>query len=224
MPIPSLIKQVAEIKIASFCKNKIPAHALIKGDPRYSYGLPLTGKGEITNANYLWMQIFAMALNDKGRAGFVMANSATDAGNAEKEIRKKMIEAGIFDIIISVGTNMFMNERFPVRSYFLIRVGQTGKIRYFLLMLQDIFTVIDRAHNEWSDEQIQEIATIARRYRKEEGEGIYEDIKGRCKVATLEEVQVNDYSLNPGRYVEIIEKEISIRKSIILHLDFIWLY
>src|SRR3990167_11180268 len=64
--------------------------ARLQGDARYNYGLPLTGKGEISNANYLWMQMFASALNDKGRAGFVMANSASDAGNAEKTIRSKM--------------------------------------------------------------------------------------------------------------------------------------
>ncbi len=70
-----------------------------------------------------------------------------------------------------------------------------------------IFTVIDRAHNTWSDEQVQEIASIVRRYRQEQDEGKYDDIKGRCKVVALEDIRASDYSLNPGRYIEIIENE-----------------
>lgn len=184
--------------------------ARIKGDPRYYLGLPLTGKGEISNANYLWMQIFASALSLKGRAGFVMANSAGYAGNAEKEIRKKMVEEGLVDVIISVGSNMFLNATLSCTLWFLDR-GKKGTERnnkVLFINAQDIFTVIDRAHSTWTEEQIQEISGIVRRYRGEEGVGKYEDIKGRCKVATLEEISANNYSLNPGGYVEIVEKEI----------------
>lgn len=185
--------------------------ARLKGDPRYYLGLPVTGKGEISNANYLWMQIFASALSSKGRAGFVMANSAGDAGNAEKEIRKKMVEAGLVDVIISVGSNMFLNATLSCTLWFLDKSKKEADRQNQVLFInaQDIFTVIDRAHSTWTDEQIQEIAGIVRRYRGEEGAGKYEDIKGRCKVATLEKISANDYSLNPGRYVEIVEKEIS---------------
>ncbi len=185
--------------------------ARLKGDPRYYLGLPVTGKGEISNANYLWMQIFASALSPKGRAGFVMANSAGDAGNAEKEIRKKMIKAGLVDVIVSVGSNMFLNATLSCTLWFLDRSkkGTERQNKVLFINAQDIFTVIDRAHSTWTDEQIQEIAGIVRRYRDEEGAGKYEDIKGRCKVATLEKISENDYSLNPGRYVEIVEKEIS---------------
>lgn len=185
--------------------------AKIKGDPRYYLGLPITGKGEISNANYLWMQMFASALNQKGRAGFVMANSASDAGNAEKEIRKKIINAGMVDIIVSVGSNMFMNATLSCTLWFFDKRKSTTdrKNKVLFINAQDIFTPIDRAHSEWTDEQIQEIASIVRRFRGEEGEEQYQDIKGRCKVATLDEIHTNDYSLNSGRYVEIIEKEMS---------------
>lgn len=185
--------------------------ARIKGDPRFYLGLPITGKGEISNANYLWMQIFMSALDSKGRAGFVMANSASDAGNAEKEIRRKMIDAGMVDVIISVGNNMFMNATLSCTLWFFDKrkVGTDRQNKILFINAQDIFTEIDRAHSEWTDEQIQEIASIVRRYREEDGEKKYADIKGRCKVATLKEIQDNDYSLNPGRYVEIIEKEMS---------------
>ncbi|MDZ4713199.1 MAG: N-6 DNA methylase [bacterium] len=183
--------------------------ARLHGDNRYNFGLPITGKKEISNANYLWMQMFGSALNEKGRAGFVMANSASDAGNAEKEIRKKMVESVLVDVVISVGTNMFMNATLSCALWFFDK-GKSGKDRQNKILFinaQDIFSVIDRAHNEWTPEQIQEIAGIVRRFREEKGEGKYEDIKGRCKVATLEEIRFNDYSLNPGRYVEIIENE-----------------
>jgi type I restriction enzyme M protein len=185
--------------------------ARLQGDMRYNYGLPLTGRGEISNANYLWMQMFASSLNDKGRAGFVMANSASDAGNAEKEIRTKMIDAGMVDVIVSVGTNMFMNATLSCTLWFFDkRKRETDRQNKVLFVnAQDIFTPIDRAHSEWTSEQIQEIADIVRRYREEKGEEIYADIKGRCKVATLDEIHANDYSLNPGRYVEIIKKEMS---------------
>lgn len=183
--------------------------ARLQGDPRYYLGLPLTGKNEISNANYLWMQMFASALSPQGRAGFVMANSASDAGNAEKEIRKKMIEAGLVDVIVSVGTNMFLNATLSCTLWFFDKrkAGSDRQNKILFINAQDIFTEIDRAHSTWTDEQIAEIAGIVRRYRKEKGYEKYQNIKGRCKVVTLDEVRTNYYSLNPGRYVEIVEKE-----------------
>lgn len=183
--------------------------ARLHADKRYSYGLPLTGKNEISNANYLWMQIFASSLSARGRAGFVMANSASDAGNKEKEIRSKMVDVGFVDVIISVGPNMFMNATLSCTLWFFDKgkIGTDRQKKILFINAQDIFTPIDRAHNTWTEEQIAEIASIVRRYRDEDGYGKYENIKGRCKVATLDEIKANDYSLNPGRYVEIIEKE-----------------
>lgn len=204
---PFNVKGVAKSKSGDIRVVIDPAR--LQGDPRYYIGLPLTGKKEISNANYLWMQIFASALNAKGRAGFVMANSATDAGNAEKEIRKILIDEGIVDVIISTPPNMFLNVTLSSTLWFLDK-GKKGTERQnkiLFINVQDIFTPVDRAHNEWKDEQIQDIAGIVKRYRGEEGAGGYEDIKGRCKAATLDEIKENDYSLNPGRYIEIVEKE-----------------
>lgn len=185
--------------------------ARIKWDPRYYLGLPVTGKWEVSNANYLWMQMFASALSPQGRAGFVMANSASDAGNAEQEIRRKMIDEWLVDVIISLGTNMFMNATLSSTLWFFDKRKSTTDRRNKILFInaQDIYTVIDRAHNDWTEEQIEEIASIVRRYREEEWEWQYKDIPWRCKLTTIEEVKVNDYSLNPGRYIEIIEKELS---------------
>ena len=185
--------------------------AKIKGDPRYYLGLPITGKGDISNANYLWMQIFASALNQKGRAGFVMSNQAGSAGHAEKEIRKRMIDAGIVDVMISVGNNMFMNASLSCALWFFDKrkTSTERKDKILFINAQDIFHVIDRAHNDWTDEQIQEISAIVRRYRDEDGEDEYEDIRGRCKVVTIDNVRKKGYSLNPGDYIEIEKKPIS---------------
>jgi len=195
-------------------KNKqvVIDSARLQGDQRYNYGLPLTGKNEISNANYLWMQMFASALNEKGRAGFVMANSASDAGNKEKEIRQKMVEAGFIDVIISVGANMFMNATLSCTLWFLDKrkLGSERQNKVLFINVQDIFTPVpnERVYRYWTDEQIDEISAIVRSYRGEDGAGKYKDIKGRCKVASLEEIFANDNSLNPGRYVEIVENEI----------------
>lgn len=197
--------------VAGVDKNKqvIIDPSLLKEDPRYYLGLPLTGKGTISNANYLWMQIFASALNSKGRAGFVMANSATDAGNSEMRIREKLINEDLVDVIISTPPNMFLNVTLSATLWFLDK-GKKGTDRekkVLFINAQDIFTVVDKAHNRWTDEQIQEIAGIVRKLRGERDAGKYEDIPGRCKVATINEIKENGYSLNPGRYIEIVEKE-----------------
>lgn len=185
--------------------------ARLQGDKRYSYGLPLTGKKEISNANYLWMQIFASALNDNGRAGFVMSNKAGSAGHSEKEIRKKIIDSGIVDVMVSVGNNMFMNVTLSCALWFFDKrkTNTDRKNKVLFINAQDIYNVIDRAHNDWTDGQIQEIADIVRRYREEKGEGKYKDIKGRCKVVTIDEIHKKGYSLNPGDYIDIIERPIS---------------
>ena len=123
-------------------------------------------------------------------------------------VRKKV---PAIDAIVSVGVNMFMNATLSCTLWFFDKRknGTDRQNKILFINAQDIFTPIDRAHSEWTDEQIQEIASIVRRYREEKNEGKYADIKGRCKVVTLAEVRANDYSLNPGRYVEIIEKEMS---------------
>lgn len=160
--------------------------ARIQGDTRYKYGLPLTRKGEISNANYLWMQIFASALNDGGRAGFVMSNKAGSASRGEEDIRKQIVESEIVDVMIAVGNNMFMNATLSCSLWFFDKgkLNTERKNKILLINAQDIFNVIDRTHNDWTNEQIQEIASLVRSFRKEEGAEKYKDIKGRCKVVT----------------------------------------
>jgi len=169
----------------------------IKDDPRFPYGIPRNDNG-----NYLWIQIFLSALKNNGRAGFVMANSASDAGHSEKEIRQKMIDDGVVDVMVAVGSNMFYNVTLPVTLWFLDKGKKKTdrKDKILFIDARNIYHQIDRAHRDWTEEQIQEIADIVRAYRGE-GKTKYKDVKGLCKVATLEEVQAAGYSLNAGRYV-----------------------
>jgi type I restriction enzyme M protein len=208
----------------------------IETDPRYPFGMPSTD-----NANYLWMQEFYAALNDKGRAGFVMANSAADARHSEREIRKKMIEEGVVDVIISISSNFFYTVTLPCTLWFLDK-GKKGTDReneVLFIDARNIYRQLDRAHRDYTPEQIDFISGIVRRYRGEEMEatipmaaeegveyeangnaitqpdnmnelfpnGEYEDIPGLCKVATVEEIEAQGWSLNPGRYVGVKERE-----------------
>ena len=183
----------------------------LKSDSRYHHGLPLTGKNDVISGNYLWIQMFASSLSQKGRAGFVMANSASDSGNSELEIRKKLIESGIVDVIISVGSNMFLNATLPCTLWFFdkSKKGTDREKKVLFINATDIYTELDRAHNTWTDEQIQSISDIVRSYRSEDGAKKYEDVKGRCKVATLEDIAQAGYSLNPGRYFGTVDTEVN---------------
>ncbi|MDO8590434.1 MAG: N-6 DNA methylase, partial [bacterium] len=176
----------------------------IKDDPRFPYGIPRNDNG-----NYLWIQIFLSALKNTGRAGFVMANSASDAGNSEKELREKLVNDDFVDVMVAVGTNMFYNVTLPVTLWFLDKgKNKTDrKDKILFIDARNIYKQIDRAHREWTDEQIQQIVEVVRGYRGERGVKKYKDVKGFCKVATIQEVADAGYSLNPGRYVGVVESK-----------------
>ena len=175
----------------------------IKDDPRFPYGIPRNDNG-----NYIWIQLFLSALKNTGRAGFVMANSASDAGHSEKEIRMKIIEDDLVDVMIVVGPNMFYNVVIPVTLWFLDKgkkkTDRKGKILF--IDARSIYHQIDRAHREWTDKHVEYIAEIVQRYRGEKGTEKYTDIKGICRVATIQQVREAGYSLNPNDYVGIADR------------------
>lgn len=146
----------------------------VKNDERfYKYGLP-KNKGKktddsITDANYLWVSLFATSLNEKGRAGFVMPNSASDAGNSEYQIRKKLVDSNMVDCMVSMPSNMFFTVTLPATLWFLDKqkVNTDRKDKILFLDARNTFTQIDRAHREWKEEQIQNLAAIVRLYRGE---------------------------------------------------------
>lgn len=190
----------------------------LKDDPRYPLGLP-----KADNANYLWIQIFYSALNTTGRAGFVMANSAGDARGSELDIRRDLLKAGAVDVMISIGPNFFYTVTLPCTLWFLDRGKSktSRKDKVLFIDARHIFRQIDRAHRDFTPEQIEFIANIVRLYRGEAVEyearsatlmkekfpkGKYDDVAGLCKVATLAEIEAQGWSLNPGRYVGVAER------------------
>ncbi len=201
-----------------FNVNKVD-RAKLEGDKRFPFGLP-----KADNANYIWIQAFYSALNEQGQAGFVMANSAADAGNSELEIRKKLIAEKAVDVIVAVASNFFYTVTLPVTLWFLDR-GKRGTSREDMVLFIDarkIFRQIDRAHRDWPPEQIEFLSNIVRLYRGEEWEtadgsldlmdasfpdGDYVDVPGLCRVTTLSEIEKQSWSLNPGRYVGVAAAE-----------------
>ena len=195
-----------------FNVNKIDKTKL-EDDPRFLFGLP-----KPDNGNYLWIQTFYAALNDTGRAGYVMANSASDAGGSELDIRRKLVEDRSVDVIIAVGTNMFYTVALPVTLWFLDR-GKKNTDRADQVLFIDsreIYNQIDRAHRDWTPEQTEFLSNIVRLWRNEELEfdagseqllsevlphGTYDDVAGLCAVATIRQIEEQGWSLNPGRYV-----------------------
>lgn len=131
---------------------------------RYPFGLPRTD-----NANYLWIQDFYSALNDTGRAGFVMANSASDARASEQDIRQKLIQARAVDVMVAVGPNMFYTVTLPCTLWFFDK-GKAKTPRADTVLFIDarhIYRQIDRAHRDWTDAQISFMANVVRLYRGE---------------------------------------------------------
>jgi type I restriction enzyme M protein len=199
----------------------------IKDDrQRYPLGMP-----NPDNGNYLWIQLFYSALNASGRAGFVMANSASDARQSELELRKQLIQSSAVDAIVAVSPNFFYNVTLPVTLWFLDK-GKRGTPREDQVLFLDarsVFTQVDRAHREFTPEQVQLLASIVRLYRGEDLNGFvfdrgnyslpdpqlgvlettfanrqYTDIAGLCKVAEREAIEGQGWSLNPGRFVGVV--------------------
>lgn len=190
-----------------------------KISPRFPLGIPTTN-----NANYLWIGMFAAALNETGRAGFVMANSASDAGGSEREMRRKLVESGMVDVIVTTSPNMFLTVTLPVTLWFLDKGKAKGDRADDVLFIdaRHIFRQVTRAHRDYAPDHIEFLANIVRLWRGEEEELVagsgpkmtesfgdegYRDIPGLCKVASRKEIETQDWSLNPGRYVGVAAGE-----------------
>ena len=149
-------------------------------------------KETVPNANYLWISYFATALNDNGRAGLVMANSASDAGNSEYDIRKKMIEAGIIKQMVTLPSNMFSSVTLPATLWFFdkSKVETERKDEILFVDARNVFTQVDRAHRKFSDEQIKNLAVITRLY---EGDTLsFENLINEYKAKLLEAPETSD--------------------------------
>ena len=274
----------------------------VESDRRFNeYGIPqnkgkASGKDKeqvntVPNANYLWINLFATSLKPKGRAALVMANSASDARNSEADIRKKLIQEGVIDTMLTLPKSMFYTVSLPATLWFFDK-SKVKKENPTVLFIdaRNIFVQISRSLREFTEEHIQNIATIERLYRGENHRlielienyqqkaddfkekyieqkenlenyqielhnmiaklddkrnindqrklidtqeqevkellernnhflnnvkwlqerfpnGVYEDVIGLCKVASLADIEEQDWSLNPGRYVGVVIEE-----------------
>lgn len=275
----------------------------VKDDKRFNeYGIPKNktkasakkqaAVNSIPNANYLWINLFATSLKDTGRAALVMANSASDARNSEADIRQTLIKSGVIDCMLTLPKNMFYTVTLPATLWFFDKNKKSNDGKILFIDARNIFKQVTRSLREFTEEHIQNIATIVRLYRGEtkrlkllianyqkqannfeqqakqqqqeveqikrakpkqpdtktnagdkelkrwekqleEAEkqwkalvekqnyflehinwlnerfpyGVYEDVTGLCKAATLKEIEEQDYSLNPGRYVGVVIEE-----------------
>ena len=257
---------------------------------RLPFGMPAVNKNkEVSNANYLWISYFYAYLNEHGRAGFVMASSATDSQSKDKDIREKLVRTGHVDVMISVGNNFFYTKSLPCSLWFFDK-GKKEELRDKVLFIdaRNYYTVVDRTLNEWSEWQLKNLNAIVWLYRGELdkyqnllsqyrqelgkqlsfperaeqletdlqnaraeareataqaarkdkkrieaeyqdtiqaleqkltvakealwltekfGDGVYQDIPGLCKAATLEEIEQKGFSLTPGAYVGVAPAE-----------------
>jgi len=254
---------------------------------RLPFGLPgvNTRTKEIGNANYLWISYFYAYLNDRGRAGFVMASSATDSAGKDRDIREKLVLTGDVDVMVSVGNNFFYTLSLPCSLWFFDKGKRpANRNRILFIDARSYYTVVDRTLNEWTEWQLKNLQAIVHLYRGEQEkyralvaaydaelgddavgnieaelsaqkqaqkkavaaadrrekraliarwdgviaaledrletarqrewlvskfgtEGIYQDIPGLCRIATIDEIEGKNYSLTPGAYVGVAEVE-----------------
>ena len=253
---------------------------------RLPFGLPgVNAKSkEIGNANYLWISYFHAYLNDHGRAGFVMASSATDSANKDRDIREKLVRTGDVDVMVSVGNNFFYTLSLPCSLWFFDKAKRAeNRDKVLFIDARNYYTVVDRTLNEWTEWQLRNLQAIVHLYRGETekyqallndyrqvlgditvasaqtaldkqkseakeaianasrkdkkrieaemkaiedaledtletarqfewltekfGEGVYKDVLGLCKIATIQEIEEKNYSLTPGAYVGVAEAE-----------------
>ena len=174
----------------------------VKDDLRFNqYGIPKNKtssskkggdkKETVPNANYLWINYFATALNETGRAALVMANSASDAGKSELEIRKQLIEAGIIKQMVTLPSNMFTSVTLPATLWFFDKEKASTEKKDEILFIdaRNVFTQVDRAHRKFSDEQIKNLGIITRLYegKNDEFEALIKEYEEKKAAAPEEE-------------------------------------
>lgn len=179
---------------------------ILQRDPRWKYGVPPAG-----NANFAWIQHMVYHLSPHGVMATVLSNGSLSSNSSgEGEVRQKLVDEDLVDCIVSLPKQLFYNTGIPACLWFLSRKRggngdrkRTGEILF--IDASEMGFMADRTHREFTEEDIDKIADIYHEWRKKDGK--YEDIKGACKSATLEEVQKHKYVLTPGRYVGLTDIE-----------------
>jgi type I restriction enzyme M protein len=226
-----------------FNVNEIQKDRLEGDKQRFPFGMPRNDNG-----NYLWIQMFYAALNKTGRAGFVMANSASDARGSELDIRQQLIEDDGVDVMVAVSGNFFYTVTLPCALWFLDKNKPAkNKDKVLFIDARHIFRQVTRAVRDYTSEQLNLIANIVRLYRGQDIDNTYlethpdtgndgsyslenffrsdndslayQDIAGLCKVASKADIIEQGYSLNAGRYVGIAEGEIEHDEDFVTKLE-----
>ena len=168
----------------------------VSKDPRWRYGL-----APKNNANYAWLQHMISKLSQNGKMACILANGSLSAGGQEGEIRKKLIEdkKDLVDCIISMPTNLFYTVTVPC-SIWIINRNKKQKGKTLFINATNLGTMVTRRLRELSDADIKKIADTYHNFQNNEN---YENIKGFCYSATIEDIKLNDYVLTPGRYVGV---------------------
>jgi len=178
----------------------------LRDDIRWKYGTPPTG-----NANFAWVQHFTYHLAPTGIAGFVLANGSMSSNTSnEGEIRKNMIAADLVDCMIALPGQLFYNTMIPACLWFIARDKKNHKFRdrrgeILFIDARNMGVMIDRRHKELTDDDVKKISDTYHAWRGEGGK--YEDVKGFCKSAKLDEIKKHGHILTPGRYVGVEEVE-----------------
>ena len=183
---------------------------LLPGDGRWVYGKPPVG-----NANFAWVQHFIYHLAPTGSAGFVLSNGSLSSNTGgEGNIRQKLVEADLVDCIVMLPTQLFYNTGIPACLWFISRhknVKKNGKKNrsrqgeVLFIDASEMGEMISRRNRILTDDDINQIADTYHQWKLEKGN--YQDIKGFCKSAIIEDIKKHNFVLTPGRYVGIPDVE-----------------
>lgn len=174
----------------------------LRDDVRWKFGVPPAG-----NANFAWVQHFIFHLAPAGIAGFVLANGSMSSNQSgEGEIRRAIIEADLVDCMVALPGQLFYSTQIPACLWFLARDRKNGRFRdrrgqTLFIDARKMGVLIDRVHRELTAPEIARIAGTYHAWRGDCEAGLYEDVPGFCRSASLEEIRKNGYVLTPGRYV-----------------------
>ena len=190
----------------------------LREDVRWKYGAPPS-----SNANFAWIQHIVHHLAPSGTAGVVLANgSMSSTQNSEGTIRQSLIDGvngapGVVDCMVALPGQLFYSTQIPVCLWVLARdksngIARNAKLRdrrgeVLFIDARKLGNMVDRTRKEFSDADIQKITRAYHAWRGESDAGVYEDVPGFCKSATLEEIKERDYVLTPGRYVGAVDTE-----------------
>jgi len=179
---------------------------LLQKDARWQYGMP-----PASNANYAWLSHMIYHLSPKGVMACVLANgSLSSQTNNEGEIRKSLVVNDLVDCIVALPKQLFYNTGIPACIWFISRKRagngdrkRTGEILF--IDASEIGFMADRTHREFTEKDVAKVSETYHEWRKQNGK--YEDIKGFCKSANLEEIAKHNFVLTPGRYAGIKDEE-----------------